>query len=186
MEKLSKQSVISNWVNLYTDGLFSWALSRTSHKEAAEDLVQDTFIAALQGYEKYEQLSNPKTWLFSILNHKIIDYHRSKFRSQAVFQQSATEQFFDEKGKWRQDEMPHVWNENQENLLDNAEFRNELQKCLNKLPESWFSVIEMKYLMEIKSEEICQVMGINITNLWQIIHRSKLQLRKCIELGWFK
>jgi RNA polymerase sigma-70 factor (ECF subfamily) len=186
MEKLSKQSVISNWVNLYTDALFSWAMSKTSNKEAAEDLVQDTIIAAMQGYEKYEELSNPKTWLFSILNHKITDYHRSKFRSQAVFQPTEAEHFFDEKGKWKRDEMPKDWHENQENLLDNDEFRKELQKCLNKLPSSWFSIIQMKYLQEIKSDEICQDLGINMTNLWQIIHRSKLLLRKCIELGWFK
>jgi RNA polymerase sigma-70 factor (ECF subfamily) len=39
---------------------------------------------------------------------------------------------------------------------------------------------------EKKGELICQELGITDTNFWQILHRAKLQLRKCIELNWFK
>jgi RNA polymerase sigma-70 factor (ECF subfamily) len=186
MQAENKKSIVSKWVELYSDSMFTWAFSRTSRREVAEDLVQDTFVAALHGFDKYEELSNPKTWLFSILNHKIIDYHRNHFRKQELIQVVDSENYFRENGSWKQEEMPHNWQDDEANLLDNAEFRQILEKCMNKLPVSWFSIVQMKYLEGNKSEEICQDLGITITNLWQVIHRSKLQLRKCIEINWLK
>ncbi len=186
MEPESKKSVISEWVNLYTDSMFSYALFRTSSKETAEDLVQETFMAAIQGFEKYEGLSNPKTWLFSILNHKIIDYHRNNYRHQDIFENRDKDWFFNDKEKWKTEERPGDWIGANENLLDDEGFNDVLQKCLKNLPSSWFSIIQLKYMQGKKAEQICQELSISNTNLWQILHRAKLQLRKCIETGWFK
>jgi RNA polymerase sigma factor (sigma-70 family) len=73
-----KINTIENWVYQYGDALFSWAISKTKNKELSEDLVQDTFIAALKSFESFENRSQPKTWLISILNNKIIDYYRKE------------------------------------------------------------------------------------------------------------
>ncbi len=185
MEIENKKSVISSWVNLYADSMFSYALYRTSGKETAEDLVQETFMAAIQGFEKYEGLSNPKTWLFSILNHKILDYHRNNYRNKTNTENPDSEWFFNDAGKWKTEERPAPWNDDTGNLLDDEDFNDVLQKCMKKLPSSWYSVIQLKYMQEKKGEQICQELGIAPTNLWQILHRAKLELRKCIETNWF-
>lgn len=52
-------------VEMYSDNMYSWALHKTSSKETAEDLVQETFLAAVQSFDKFKGDSNPKTWLFS-------------------------------------------------------------------------------------------------------------------------
>lgn len=46
----------------------------------AEDLVQETFTAAYRSISGFKNDCHPKTWLFSILNNKIVDYHRKKFK----------------------------------------------------------------------------------------------------------
>ena len=69
-----KIKTVENWVYQYGDALFSWSISKTKNKELSEDLVQDTFIAALKSFESFENRSQPKTWLISILNNKIIDH----------------------------------------------------------------------------------------------------------------
>ena len=69
-----KINTIESWVYQYSNALFSWAISKTKDKQLAEDLVQDTFIAALKSFETFENRSQPKTWLISILNNKIIDH----------------------------------------------------------------------------------------------------------------
>ena len=74
--KEDSKITIENWVNQYSDALFSWAYYKTSSKETAEDLVQDTFLAAYHKIDSFKGNSQPKTWLFSILNNKIIDYYR--------------------------------------------------------------------------------------------------------------
>ena len=71
------KELFKDWVNDYNDQLYSWAYHKTSSKEMAEDLVQDTFLSAYKNLENFKNESNPKTWLFSILNNKIIDFYRN-------------------------------------------------------------------------------------------------------------
>lgn len=184
-ETLNASAIIKTWVELYTDSLYSWALHKTSKKETAEDLVQDTFLAALQSFDKFEGRSNPKTWLFAILNNKIMDHYRSNMNKAVLGDAAFMNAFFDNVEHWRAEETPKLWNEDI-HLLDNVEFQNILNSCMKKLPESWNAAVQSKYLEEKKSELICQELNITMTNYWQVLHRAKLQLRKCLNLNWFK
>ena len=186
--------IVGSWVQLYTDLMFSWALYKTGKREIAEDLVQDTFLAALQSFEKFEGKSSPKTWLFAILNNKISDYHRKNFCNPTVGWQQESEDagtsfidtLFNIDGQWIKEYQPNLWPEEHGNILDDHAFNQVLQLCMEKLPAQWFSAIHLKYIDEKKGEMICQELGISPTNFWQILHRAKLQLRNCLELTWFK
>ena len=94
--------------------------------------------------------------------------------------------FFESSERWRKDQMPQKWTDDTDNLLDNVEFQQELDNCLKKLPPSCFSAIQLKFIEEKKGNVICQELGITDTNFWQILHRAKLQMRKCLELNWFE
>ncbi len=191
-EKTDANTMLHDWVNQYSDALYSWALHKTSDKETAEDLVQETFLAATRAFNKFENKSNAKTWLLSILNNKIIDHYRKQFRNPLVRATSQIEKnasdlldnFFNEYGEWTQEQRPQEWKE-EENLLDNSVFNQTLAGCMKKLPSNWFSALQMKYMEEKSGELICQELQITPTNFWQILHRSKLQLRKCLEINWF-
>ena len=176
---------LSEWVESYTGDLYSWALHKVSDPEFARDLVQDTFLAAAEKIKGFKGESTPKTWLFSILNNKIVDHYRRKVKQPVSLDNQVFSAFFDEQGNWKKEKMPHQWEED-DNLLDDAEFHTVLKKCLDALPEKWNISVKLKYLMSKKGEEICQELNITPTNLWQIIHRAKLQLRECIEQKWFK
>lgn len=54
-----------------------------------------------------------------------------------------------------------------------------------KLPEKWFSVMQLKYMAGKEGKEICQEIGITPSNYWQMLHRAKLNLRHCLENNWF-
>ncbi|MCK5344766.1 MAG: sigma-70 family RNA polymerase sigma factor, partial [Candidatus Heimdallarchaeota archaeon] len=69
---------LTEWVESYTSDLYFWALHKVSDPEQAKDLVQDTFLAAAEKVQGFKGDSTPKTWLFSILNHKVIDFYRKK------------------------------------------------------------------------------------------------------------
>lgn len=184
-DTLTPAATLKLWVELYTDSLYSWALHKTSKKETAEDLVQDTFMAAVLSFDKFEGKSNPKTWLFAILNNKIVDHYRSSLKKTVVSDAAFMDTFFDDAEHWNTEEMPQPWND-VPHLLDDTEFQNTLTNCMKKLPESWHTALQSKYLEEKKSEIICQELNISMTNYWQVLHRSKLQLRKCLDLNWFK
>ena len=187
----SNEGKIESWVRLYTNSLYNWALFKTSDRECAEDLVQDTFLVAYQQQEKFNGKSSPKTWLLAILNNKISGYYRKKYKEISV-KETATianenifSSFFAESDHWRKQEKPTHWDIEEKNLLDNQEFNQTLQSCLDKLPEHWQLAINLKYIEQKKGELICQELNISPTNFWQILHRAKLQLRKCLELNWF-
>jgi len=178
---------IAIWVENYTHELYSWALHKVSDSEIAADLVQDTFLSVAEKIDSFKNESSPKTWLFSILNHKIIDHYRKKVRQPVQLESQSFLLFFSEEGDWRENRKPKNWHEqdNDPNLLDDHEFQNVLEKCLDALPDQWGICVKLKYLSEKRGDEICKELDISSSNYWQIIHRAKLQLRECVEKNWF-
>jgi RNA polymerase sigma factor (sigma-70 family) len=78
---VTSENTINDWVVAHTDSLYEWAFYKLSDEELTKDIVQETFITAFQKIDSFEGKSNPKTWLFSILNNKIIDHYRKEFRN---------------------------------------------------------------------------------------------------------
>ena len=180
----SESKVLSQWVEQFAEPMFSWANHKVSDAQLAQDLVQDTFLAASEKFSTFEGKSSPKTWLFSILNFKIIDYYRAKVRQPVSMASLSTSTFFNNDGDWLLNKRPTSWNEDEGHLLDNEEFNLILKSCIDALPEKWAAGIKLKYLINKKGDEICQELGITPTNFWQIMHRAKLQLRDCVEKNW--
>lgn len=177
---------LSIWVETYTKDLYSWALHKVSNSELAADLVQDTFLAAAEKIDSFKGDSSPKTWLFSILNHKIIDHYRKKVNQTVSLENQSFSNFFEADGDWHENKKPKHWQENDDkHLLDDNDFQIVLKKCLDALPEEWGACVKLKYLTEKKGEEICQELDITPSNFWQIVHRAKLQLRDCVEKNWY-
>ena len=179
------KKMFENWVVKFGDQLFSWAYHKTSDKETAQDLVQDTFLSAYKNINKFEGKSQPKTWLFAILNNKIIDFYRKKSKQFVVLskdyqhQIKVTDGFFNEYENWKN--QPDL---NEQHWLDNPDFNSILLNCIEDLPKNWQFIIQSKYILDKKSEEVCQELHITKSNYWQISHRAKLLLKKCIELNW--
>lgn len=184
----NKSEIFGKWVHQYSDSLYSWAYFKTSSKETAEDLVQETFISGYKSFDKFENRSQPKTWLMSILNNKIIDHYRLNSRNNFVYTEDngikLSDEMFNKNNFWNDDTILDIWN------IDGSEEKSELlekslKNSLNKLPEKWHLAITYKYFEKKSAEEICTALEISITNYWQIIHRSKLLLKKDLELGFY-
>lgn len=167
-------------VDEHSDYLLSFAMSKLRDIELAKDLVQDTFVSALSKLDSFEKRSTIRTWLTSILNRKIIDH----WRKAETRYTDPISTFFDQDQKnrhWLQDKagvsnIPSI-----EDQMNQEDTMNALKDCLDKLPEKWNGIISSKYLEEKESEQICNDFDISASNLWVIIHRSKLLLRDCLK-----
>lgn len=182
--------LFEKWVNDFSDELFSWAFYKTSSKETAEDLVQETFLAAYHKIESFEGKSQPKTWLFSILNNKVIDYYRKSAKTTkntfSLTENSGYElsdAIFTQTGCWENNDINPIWDQ-EVHLLDNSEFNLVMQECMQELPKKWRIALTSKYLSDQKSDVICQELEITLSNYWQIVHRAKLLVKKCLEVNW--
>lgn len=179
----------THWVEEYSDALFKFARVRVGDRETAKDLVQETFLSALQNLASFRGESAQETWLTAILKNKIIDYYRKKKTSKSIplIDEDGTselDKYFDEEGEWKSSAGPVSWNASGYQILRSKEFLEILQKCLSKLSDHGRSVFVSKYLDELDSEEICKQLDLTTSNYWVIMHRAKLQIRQCIEKNW--
>ena len=156
--------------------------------DAAEDVVQDTLLAAVQGASGFSGKSSLKTWLTGILKHKIVDVIRRRSR-EPVFatledecQLDDFDALFDETGHW--ENPPAEWGD-PEGALSRQQFMNIMDFCLEKLPPNTARVFVMREVMELDSDEICRELSITATNLWVMLYRARMALRQCLEQNWF-
>jgi RNA polymerase sigma-70 factor (ECF subfamily) len=186
MDITNPAKTVSCWVELYTSKLLSWAHYKVSDKDLAKDLVQETFLVAVQSFHQFKANSEPKTWLLAILNHKIIDHYRKLVRSSEIPLSNNDDLYFTEEDHWKKEAAPKEWATNDPNLLDDESFNNVLKLCMGRLPKTWLAAVQLKYLEDKDGKIICQELGITQSNFWQMLHRAKLQLRACLENHWFK
>lgn len=181
------QKVIEDWVHAHGDYLYRWAYHKTGSMETAEDLVQDVFLAAVKNFNRFKQESTPKTWLLGILNNKIIDHYRKSAKKELSLDDDThqlTNSFFGSNGKWKSNGLEVAWS-NETNLLDNPAFNNVMNVCMDNLPPRWRLAVISKYIFDKETLEICHELEISKTNYWQVLHRAKLSLKKCVDMNWF-
>lgn len=177
----------AQWVYHYGDLLYRIAKHKVQEDYIAKDLVHDTYIAALTNFRSLKNSHHGKSWLIAILHNKIADHFRAKFKMVplSLTTNSDSEYPFDHNGNWKRGSVPIDWPHEGE-LSDNPEFRLVLAECLCNIPSGWAACLHLKYFTGKKTNEICQELNINPTNLWQIMHRAKLKLRSCLEKNWFR
>jgi RNA polymerase sigma-70 factor (TIGR02943 family) len=182
------------WLDDHGDYLFKYAAFRLRDNTAAEDAVQETFLAALKSYEKFEGRGSERTWLVGILKHKIIDHFR-KTEREAPIGEGPDEgpehrEFFERTdqwtGHWNTDHAPTDWHATPAELIERRDFWNVFNDCLSPLPKRTASAFTLREIDGLKSEEICDILNIKVNNLWVMLHRARLHLRNCLEVNWFK
>jgi RNA polymerase sigma-70 factor (ECF subfamily) len=182
----------AQWVDLYGDFLFKYALIRLRDPNKAEDAVQETFLAAIKSGNSFAGRAAERTWLVGILKNKVYDHFRKAAREMvftdlefyadaeaAAFVKSGLE-----KGAWMAESRPQSWPEAGEGL-DQAEFWKVYHDCSNKLPTAVATAFNLRELDGIESKEICAMLGISANNLWVMLHRARMALRRCLEINWF-
>lgn len=178
----------AEWVDLYGDMLLSYALSRISERETAEDLVQETFLIAWATRNKFAGRSRFSTWLISILRNKIADYfRREKSLKRLPFNDSENwneqEPQFTKRGKWIR--SPKSWTASPDELVENREFWTVVALCLGDMPAHLAYVFRLRELKSAKTKDICSLLEITSANMSVRLHRARLLLRQCLENKWF-
>jgi RNA polymerase sigma-70 factor (ECF subfamily) len=180
------------WVDLHGDYLFRYALMRLRDATKAEDAVQETFLAALKGGKSFAGRSAEKSWLVGILKNKISDYYRkasreTSFTDMEFYAGEESGQFVAEgafKDSWIHDLRPQEWSSPGASL-DSEVFWRTFQDCSSKLPKNVGTVFTLREVDGIESKEICAMLNISESNLWVMLHRARMALRRCMETNWF-
>lgn len=189
--KSSRLDDPESWVDRYGDLLYRFALSRVKDPSIAEDLVQETFLAALKSRASFQGRSSARTWLIAILKHKIVDHIRKRVREPAsdkveslsdALANDPAEGTFRDSGEWLN--RPAKWDVDPMKVFEQKEFMAILYRCLADLPQRQADAFMMRELDGLSTEEICKALNISATNSWVILYRARMWLRQCIENNW--
>ncbi len=173
----------ASWVDSHGDTLFRYALSRLRDIESAEEVVQETFVAALRASGQYAGKGSEGAWLLGICKRKVIDHVRRRSRPDAPkggdLGPDPSEALFDNKGNWRQD--PRVFGSRPEGAIERDEFWQAFRGCLGGLSQRQADAFTLRELDEMGSDEICKELQVSASNLWVLLHRARLRLTKCMK-----
>src|SRR5262245_15009808 len=176
----------NDWVEAHGDYLFNFALGQLRDASTAEDLVQETFLAALKACDRFAGQSSERTWLVGILRHKICDHLRRTCRERAVRIEPAPgwrdDEAWDDAMLWLHDVAAECHSPSRR--LELAEFRENLERALGKLPPRLAQVFQLYEMEERPNRDVCAQLNISENNLWTMLHRARTQLRNHLTDWW--
>ncbi|MBI3836625.1 MAG: sigma-70 family RNA polymerase sigma factor [Planctomycetia bacterium] len=173
------------WVDQHGDYLYRYAVSRLRDGEAAEEVVQDSFVSALRHAKQYAGTGSERAWLLGILKRKIIDYVRERNRTSNLGDDDVgdlSEVLFDENGNWKRE--ARAPGDPPLDALERQEFWRILRDCLETLPSRQADVFVLREMDDQNTEEICKDLQISASNLWVLLYRARLRLARCMKSRW--
>src|SRR6266536_3041178 len=195
MKSAAKKTTLDpvRWLDEHGDYLYRYALMRVRDAAAAEDLLQETLLAAIGSYQAHEGRSSERTWLVGIMKHKVVDYFRRLART-PEFHLSNDEgndlDWFESegawRGHWREDQAPVSWPVDAVKLLESRDFWETFDRCLTRLSPQMAIAFTLREIDGLSSEEICEILNVTPNNLWVILQRSRAKLRHFLEAEWFR
>lgn len=184
------EAAFTTLIDRYSGALRRLARTFVSTDAAADEVVQDTWVAVLDGIGGFEERSSLKTWIFRILVNRaktkgVRDARTVPMSSLGSDDEEAIEAVvdpsrFDDRGMWSA--PPQRWeSETPAKLLLRKELVGELERAIAQLPERQRSVVVMRDALCWSSEEVCNVLELNETNQRVLLHRARSRLRAILE-----
>jgi len=167
----SEPAAVEELCNAYFDRLYSLVFNQVGRDhQTAEDIVQETFLAALNSVGKFRGQSKLYTWLCGIAHHKVLDFYRQQERESR-------------RGKWTLSTgaiEPEQIPDNEPSLdtiIESSETHHMVEQALFNFPPDYRQVLIYKYVEEMSVSEISQVMGRSSKSVEGLLTRARKALR---------
>lgn len=177
---------LTRWLHEHGDFLYRFAYFQLHDASTAEDLVQDTLLAAWSAHAQFSGQAGVRTWLTAILKNKIADHFRRTQREapgKEALSDDDIDAVFSADGHWR---LRPVDPQEPSRALEDKQFWQTLNACLAGLPAIQAQAFMLAELHEFSTAELCKVLSLSATNVWVVLHRARMRLRRCFEEGWLR
>ena len=170
-------------IHLYQDMLLNYALKKVKHESTAEELVQETFLAAISKKNQFKGESTLKTWLIGILKHKIVDHFRKSKKESKLFsnkldifeqEYKIDKHHIDEKNKYQLKCDPFIY-------VKERKFWGEIKIFIEYLSEREKLIFICREIKDQDLNDICAEMKITKNNLCVILFRIRKKLKRYLE-----
>jgi RNA polymerase sigma-70 factor (ECF subfamily) len=155
----------------YFDRVYSLVFNQVDrNRDVAEDIVQETFLAALKSAKGFKGRSSAYTWLCSIAYHKVADHYRRQSRERKRMVSGVDVDTVDVSENPGTQPQP-------DSLIESAETRQVVNEALAKLPWDYRQVLILKYVEELSVQEISQIMDRSPKSIEGLLTRSRKALQ---------
>jgi RNA polymerase sigma-70 factor (ECF subfamily) len=162
---LSKKTELRELAEQYYDRLFRSALVMCGDDDVAEELVQDTFLAAAKGLDRFEGRSSYYTWLYGILLNKFRGWLRKKDRPPMSLERHA-----EKLSASGAAELVEAEGEEASEKLMKKETAHQVRAALDELPAHHRSVLVLRYVENMSYQEIADTVGCSLGTVKSRIH----------------
>ncbi len=182
------RAAFASLVARHGGALLRLAMAFVKDRPLAEEIVQDTWLAALDGIDGFEGRAALRTWLFHIVANKARTRIAREGRSVPFSALSGSEggdpavdpDRFEQGGMWK--DPPGPWSEeNPERLAQGVETRAAIEAAIAALPEAQRAVITLRDVEGLETEEICNLLGVTVSNQRVLLHRARSKVRQALE-----
>ena len=169
------------------------ARSFVSTQASAEEIVQDTWLAVVHGLHGFEGRSSLRTWVFRILanlakTRGVREARTLPWSSVSSLDRGPTvdpDRFRGPEdrwaGHWTDTGAPAPWEPSPEIAVLAGEIRAHVLTALQLLPEQQRTVVSLRDIDGLASEEVCLALGISAGNQRVLLHRGRARLRAALE-----
>lgn len=157
------------------DSLYGAALRMTRNPADAEDLVQETMLRAYRSFDRFEEGTNLKAWLFRILTNAYINNYRKKQREPRKVSQDEVEEFDLYRELKNQDDH---YQETPETLVLDSLVDSDITEAIDELPEQFRMAVILSDLQGFSYAEMAEIMDVPMGTVMSRLHRGRKALQK--------
>lgn len=189
--RAGESAAFTELVGRHGGALLRLATTFLKDRSVAEEVVQDTWLAALDGLDAFQGRSSLRTWLFSILANRARNRAVREGRTvpwsalgDGDRDPAVDPARFHADGHWL--ETHAGWSEEDpERLVSGAQTRAAIERAIAALPDAMRAVVTLRDVEGLEAEEICNLLALTLTNQRVLLHRARTRLRQALaqELG---
>lgn len=169
------RAACTDLVERYASRIYGVALRLTGHPNEAEEVLQETLIAACRAVEGFEARSSLGTWLYRIATNQGLMRLRKHQPGMVSF---------DDTGEFNADQLQPsltgAWGDEPETDVLSGELRGELERALDDLPEALRSAFVLRDIEGLSTHEAAEALEITPGALKVRLHRARLSLREAL------
>ena len=176
----------------YQGPLLRLARSYVGDTATAEEVVQETWLGALRGLDRFEGRASLKTWLFRILTNRARTRAMRDGRTlpfAALREADGDDPAVDparfrpldhpDAGHWTS--LPRAWDDRPDERLLARETREHLRAAIDALPPQQRAVLTLRDVEGWSADEVCNTLAISETNQRVLLHRARAKVRRALE-----
>lgn len=174
---MGDRSKFEELISAHLDSLYRTALRMTKNVADAEDLVQETCLKAFRYFDRFEEGSNIRAWLFKILTNLFINRYRKQAKEPPVVEYDEAQDYLlyskMQEGAGDGSRGP------EKDLFDRV-LGTEVDKAINDLPEDFRIVVVMAFVEGLAYEEISEALDVPMGTVKSRLHRGRKLLQKAL------